>query len=147
MKKTLYDAVVEQEVLDRIKNLTPETQGQWGKMNVAQMMAHCSMPFEVSLGEKELKAPFLMKLMRGFFKPLIFGEKPFKKNSPTLSQFKITDNRIFNNEKERLVKTVKQFAASKGDLPKHPFWGNLTKEESGWGMYKHLDYHLNQFGV
>lgn len=30
------------EIIVRIKQLSPESQPRWGKMNVAQMLAHCS---------------------------------------------------------------------------------------------------------
>lgn len=29
----------------------------------------------------------------------------------------------------------------------HPFFGKLTSEQWGKGIYKHLDHHLKQFGV
>ncbi|MEI9911278.1 MAG: DUF1569 domain-containing protein [Bacteroidota bacterium] len=29
----------------------------------------------------------------------------------------------------------------------HPFFGKLTKEEWSKGTWKHLDHHLQQFGV
>lgn len=28
--------------INRIQKLTPESQSQWGKMSVAQMLAHCN---------------------------------------------------------------------------------------------------------
>lgn len=45
--KDLFDPAVKQEILDRINKLTPQSQRQWGKMDVAQMLAHCQMPLGV----------------------------------------------------------------------------------------------------
>ncbi len=36
---------------------------------------------------------------------------------------------------------------AQGDWPKHPLFGPLSGEEWGALSWKHLDYHLRQFGV
>jgi len=40
--KNLYHQETYEDCLDRINKLTSDTQPQWGKMNTAQMMAHCA---------------------------------------------------------------------------------------------------------
>ena len=40
--KNIFEQAVTDEVIARIDNLTSKTQPVWGKMNVAQMLAHCS---------------------------------------------------------------------------------------------------------
>ena len=35
----------------------------------------------------------------------------------------------------------------KSESAEHPLFGKMTIDEKGWGMYKHLDPHLTQFGV
>ena len=42
--KNMFDPSVKQEVIDRINKLTAQTQRQWGKMDVAQMLAHVQQP-------------------------------------------------------------------------------------------------------
>ena len=37
--KNLFDATAKQEIIDRINKLTPQSERQWGKMDVAQMLA------------------------------------------------------------------------------------------------------------
>lgn len=44
--KNLYQAATVEEVKQRIERLKPDSQRQWGKMNVAQAVAHCSGPME-----------------------------------------------------------------------------------------------------
>jgi hypothetical protein len=52
-----------------------------GKMDVAQMLAHCNVSYEMALEENYPKAKGIKKLMlRWFVKPIIVGEKPYKKN-------------------------------------------------------------------
>ena len=38
--KNLFTSTVNQKMVDRINKLTPDTKPLWGKMTVAQMLAH-----------------------------------------------------------------------------------------------------------
>ena len=38
---------VSQQLVDRVNQLSPDAQAQWGKMSVAQMLKHCNVPFEM----------------------------------------------------------------------------------------------------
>ena len=79
-----------------------------------------------------------------------YNEKPWGKNVPTLPGLTIKDERIFETEKQQLIALVHKFHQSdsdKMDSFPHPFFGTLTKDQWGKGMYKHLDHHLQQFGV
>ena len=150
-KKYLYSSEVYQETLDRINKLTEETQPVWGKMSVGQMLRHCAETQEVMNGTKDLKnTPFIAKLFKGMIRKAVVGEKPFKKNLQTHPQYVQTTERDFEREKERLL-SVLQFFVEQSETEaihaEHPFFGKMTKEEKGWGMYKHLDHHLSQFGV
>jgi len=40
--KNLFELGAVQEVMTRIEQLKPSSQRRWGKMDVTQMMAHCS---------------------------------------------------------------------------------------------------------
>lgn len=44
--KNIFEQAVTDEVIARIDNLTSKTQPVWGKMNVAQMLAHCSVTYD-----------------------------------------------------------------------------------------------------
>ena len=76
--KNLFDPAVKQELLDRINTLTPQTERKWGKMDVAQMLAHLQAPMGVALGTHSLKANWLMKLIMPLFKKAVYDEKPWK---------------------------------------------------------------------
>ena len=47
--KNLFDPLVKQEIIERINKLTPQSQHLWGKMEVAQMLAHLQVPIGVGL--------------------------------------------------------------------------------------------------
>ena len=145
--KNLFDPEVKQAIVSRINNLTPSSQNKWGKMNVAQMLAHCQMPLGVATGKHTLKGGFFLKLIGPLFKSKLFDEKPFKQGLPTDRSFIITDSRDFEKERQGLIEMIQSFSENTMSDAPHPFFGRLTKEQWSKGTWKHLDHHLQQFGV
>jgi hypothetical protein len=147
----IFTNEVSQGFLDRINKLTANTQPLWGKMNVAQMLAHCCVTYEM-IYENKHKAPgglgkLLLKL---FVKPIVVTTKPYTKNSRTAPAFLIVDERIFELEKKRLMQFITQtqqngeaFFDGKESLS----FGKLNINEWNNMFYKHLNHHLSQFGV
>jgi len=149
--KNLFDEKETQETIDRINNLTPETQPEWGKMNVKQMLAHCNVAYELVYTDKHPKPKGFEKFMiKLFAKNAVVGPKPYKKNGRTAPVFMITDERDFDREKtiltNNLKKTQKLGADHFDGLESHAF-GPLNKTEWNNLFSKHLDHHLTQFGV
>ncbi len=52
--KTVSDKTIRDELIGRIRQLTPKATAQWGKMNVDQMVKHCSLWEELMLGKKRI---------------------------------------------------------------------------------------------
>ncbi|GBF19639.1 hypothetical protein C21_01808 [Arenibacter sp. NBRC 103722] len=149
--KNIFDKKVVDEVVGRINKLTPKSAGLWGKMNVAQMMAHCNVSYEMVYTDKHPKPNGAMKLMlKLFVKQPVVNEKPYKKNSRTAPAFLIVDERDFEKEKQRLIdyliKTQELGEDHFHNKESHSF-GPLTKTEWNNLSYKHLNHHLEQFGV
>jgi len=139
-----------QEIVSRIEKLTPVTQPLWGKMSVSQMLAHCQAPLEVALGEKKSKRSIIGFMFGRLAKKKLVGKKPFGRNLPTDRSFLITEVRNFEEEKRKLIAVIERFhAVGPRGLSKdpHPFFGKMTPEEWTMLSYKHLDHHLQQFGV
>jgi len=141
-----------QDIISRINTLDENTQANWGKMNVEQMLKHCQLPLNVAT-EKDtmkVKAGFLKRfIFKSFIKPHMYNDKPWKPNLKTLKEFVITDAQVFATEKEKLTTLVNEFANKKDNTnwPTHPLFGDFTTEQRGKMQYKHLDHHLKQFGV
>ena len=61
--ESLFDKDVYNEVVQRLNNLTSKSQRKWGKMDVAQMMAHSTEAFKGlsftlwGLGKKSFPIP------------------------------------------------------------------------------------------
>lgn len=145
--KNLFDPTVKAEIISRINRLTPATQRKWGKMDVAQMLAHTQKPLGVAIGAHELKGNILLQLFGRFFKDQLYNEKPYRQNLPTDKSFKIADQRDFTREKQTLIEMINNFSEDTLSGAPHPFFGKLTKEQWSKGSWKHLDHHLRQFGV
>ncbi len=148
--KSLFQPDAVNEVTSRIDKLQPTTQHQWGKMDVAQMMAHCSATLDVASGRLLLPRMFIGRILGPFVRPLFTNDKPFSKNGPTDKKFVIADQRDFAQEQEQLKVRIRRFhEGGEAQCTRHPhsFFGPLTPHEWATGMYKHLDHHLRQFGV
>lgn len=148
--KNLFNNNTYEEIINRLNALTPQSERQWGKMNVAQMLAHCKEAFKVPLSEKKMPRMLLGILIGWAFKKKLYNDEPWKRNLPTAPNFIIKDERDFGKEKEELIALINQFhqgGPEKAGLHPHPMFGSFTSEQWGQAMYKHMDHHLLQFGV
>lgn len=148
--KNLFQPEAVDEVTSRIDSLQPASQRLWGKMDVAQMMAHCSGALDMATGRLNPPRMFIGRLIGPFVKPIYSNDKPFSQNNPTDPQLVVSDQRDFLREREQLKVKVRQFqqgGEAQCTRHPHPFFGALTPQEWGIGMYKHLDHHLRQFGA
>ena len=150
--KNIFSKEVSQEMIDRINQLTPATQPVWGKMSVAQMLAHCCVSYELVYEEgKHPKPNGLMKfILKALVKKSVVNEVPYKHSLRTAPAFIITDEKNFEAEKIRLINFISQtqeLGENYFDGKESHSFGVLTKAEWNNMFYKHLDHHLRQFGV
>jgi hypothetical protein len=149
--KNIFSPEVTQEITGRINKLTPQSQRQWGKMSVAQMLAHCSVTYEMVYENVHPKpAGFKKFILTAFVKNLVVSEKPYKQNNPTAPAFLIKDEKDFQKEQERLVGYVnktQQLGAGHFEQKESHSFGKLSSGQWNNMFYKHLDHHLTQFGV
>ena len=149
--KNIFDTQEVDVLINRIERLNPEKQPIWGKMNVAQMLAHVNVSYEMVYEDVHKKPPFWMRLiLRTFVKPMIINTKPMKKNGPTSPAFVRAGQEDFELQKNRLIAYLLQtqqagpaYFEGKESLS----FGSLKAEEWNILFYKHLNHHLTQFGV
>jgi len=147
-RKSLATPEVHSECIARIETLASDSPPLWGKMSSAQMMAHCAEILEVATGKKMTGSPWFIKLLRPFVRRMVVGPKPYPRSTRTHPQYLQVKEKDFAMERARLLKSMDGFAemcAGKA-VVRHPFFGELTVDEAGWAMFKHLDHHLRQFG-
>lgn len=148
--ENLFNATDRASIDRRLSALQASSVRQWGKMNPAQMLAHCANAMEMACGDRQKRQAFLGKLVTPFIRATILGPNEMGRNAPTDPDLKIVDDRDFAAERARMITLVDRFckggpAAAAPQI--HSFFGRLSRDEWGRLMYKHLDHHLRQFGA
>jgi hypothetical protein len=150
--KNIFNTAVVAETINRIDKLSPESKPTWGEMSVNRMFAHCNVAYEmVYESDKHPRPnPVMRFILKSFVKKMVVSEKPYKKSAMTSPAFIIKDEREFVKEKTRLIDYItktQQLGEAHFDNKESHSFGILTKKEWNNMLYKHLDHHLNQFGV
>jgi hypothetical protein len=147
---SIYDKASNEAIIARINKLTSESKAVWGKMSAGQMLKHCTIASNVAFGKMDVKVNFLMKLLGKMLKKKVFYGGDMKKNSPTAKEFIVTDSVDFEKAKSEFIGNFRRFAEegkSSIIVMDHPFWGKMTYEDWDALMWKHINHHLEQFGV
>jgi hypothetical protein len=150
---SLFDETKREEIISRINKLTPDAKALWGKMNVNQMICHCTDGLRGSLGELgELKDQSNF-LTRSLLKFLVLYVMPIPKSVPTSKRVdqmrdgtKPTD---FESDRQTLLAFIEKVSAKPDDFAWSPHFkfGAMNRREWGILSGKHIDHHLKQFGV
>jgi hypothetical protein len=145
--KTIFEKTTRDELIARINTLNENSTAQWGKMDIYQVLKHCTLYEEMLLGKKKFKRMFLGRLFGKIaLKELIGDESPIKQNLPTIPEIKVNINSgNVADEKQHWITLINEHAQSSNSEFVHAFCGKVTKEQSGYLAYKHTDHHLRQF--
>ena len=148
--QTIFEPALEQATLARLDRLTPDAKAQFGKFNPHRMMCHLIDASLIGLGEKQVKpgTGFLtLKPVRRF----VLFVMPWPKGKvQTHPAFLETQPAEFEADRARLRALLQRIAAKgrKGEeFQAHPAFGNLSTEEWGGLVFRHVGHHFAQFGV
>ena len=149
--KTVLDATGYEAIKKRIESLQPSAERQWGKMDIAQMLTHCSIQFEQAIGKMPFKdeGNFLSKTLIRWFVLRSVKKGSFGKNLPTPKSFVVVDEHQFAIEKKRLLDNLAELhiKGQSGHLMPHPAFGTWSNAQWGQLVHLHLDHHLRQFSA
>ncbi len=143
--KTIFDKTTRGEIINRIHSLNEKSTAQWGKMTVSQMMKHCAQWDEMALGKRKYKQSFIGRLFGKMALKNMMKDEPIKKNLPTVPSFKIKVHPDFAEEKNKWIGLLDEYEHFSSEGFIHPFFGAMTKEKTGYLVYKHINHHLRQF--
>lgn len=148
---SIYSPETSAQLHARIDRLTPDSPALWGKMNAAQMLSHCCVPYQQILGENKDAPGFVMKIvMRLFFKKTMTNQVDYKPNLPTAPVFiRNSEHDLMKEQialKNYIVKIQELGPEKLAAIPSLSL-GNINAEEWNNMLYKHIDHHLRQFGV
>jgi hypothetical protein len=147
--RTIFDPATRNELISRINNLTKQSTAQWGKMDVYQMLLHCSLWEEFNLGKKKYKQAFIGRIFgKMALKKMLKDDSPAGRGLPTVSDFKTTGvSGDVEAQKNKWIALINEHNDIHDYEIVHPFFGKMTKEQVGFMAYKHTDHHLRQFNV
>src|ERR1700722_6670751 len=131
--KNLFETTEVQEVKERVALLRQDSKRLWGTMNAPQAVAHCSAGLELALGDRTPPRVFMGRLFGWIVKPLALkDDEPMRRNSPTIEDLVVKDERDLGAERARLFELIDRFvAAGSTGCTQHPhsFFGRLTPDQ------------------
>ena len=149
--KTIFNKETRDKLIERISRLNESSAAEFGKMNIYQMLKHCTLYEEWILGKNnpEYKQSLIGRIFgKMALKDMIKDESPLKRNVPTLSSLKVKETAgDVEAEKNKWISLIKEYEYFSNPDFIHSFFGKMTKEQIGYLDYKHTDHHLRQFNV
>lgn len=149
--KTIFDTATRDKLIQRVNSLNENNKSIWGKMNVYQMIKHCSLWDEWILGRNNpiYKQEFVGKVFgKMALRRMTKNDNPLDKNVPTSNWLKIKDtNGDLVAERNKWISLINEYAIYSNPKFIHDFFGKMTIEEIGILAYKHTDHHLRQFNA
>jgi hypothetical protein len=147
--KSIFEPAVQYELVERIGRLKPDSRPSFGKMNVNQMVVHCTGGIQMLIGEMPVApkpGPFRIPLLRY----LIIHVLPWPHGAPTAPELiPPVDPGDFTTNVKNLEAAVARVGAKdpNGPFSPHPAFGQIRGKNIGVLMARHLDHHLRQFGA
>ena len=149
--KNIFEIQTINEFKSRINQLDNNAQAQWGKMNLYQMLKHCSDNESMLVRERNFSRVFMGRIFgKMALKSNIGNDKPLAKNSPTHPDLKIKGDGDVEQQKQIWIAELEKYPKMKSSDYNdfiHPFFGKMNSEQVSRFAYKHVDHHLRQFGV
>ncbi|KOY85829.1 hypothetical protein AD998_06410 [bacterium 336/3] len=148
IKGDFYKESDYKKLIERLDNITPNSQRKWGTMTVSQMLHHLNLAIGSGLGYYTLpdNSSFMS---RGFNQFLILNVlKKFPTNTKTAKPLKVTENFDFETEKQKLKEILEKAYATKSDNDwgRHTYFGEMTRKAWGKLIMIHCNHHFQQFG-
>ena len=142
------------KLIKSINNLREDAKPRWGVMSSSQMLWHCNKFIVFYLNEKRFKPNVLTYVFGSlhlFYLRYIlrWNYEIYPKNSRTLKFFdaKRSDNLIFEQEKKKLIESLKKVNDYEHKYLVNTFHGKVDNWTFKEVVRGHTAFHLDQFGV
>ena len=134
------------EVVAEVERLVGGEVRTTGNHSFAQILKHLALAHDTSTGRITApKPPLLMRLMMPLLKRLVINEKPLKpgvKLPQKSEDFFWPNGPVDVEEALAHLKDSVEYYKTHGPLPKHPFFGHLTRAENERLNCRHGALHL-----
>jgi hypothetical protein len=148
MRKTFFNATDRQEVVERLRRLTPDSPRRWGRMTAPRMVAHLRDQMSHCLGDRPC-TPVRSILRWAPLRHLSIYWMPWPKGLITgPPDAFLTPPSSWEPDLEELLVMVERFGTRDPERtwPDHAMFGRMRGVDWGYFCYKHFDHHLRQFG-
>ena len=142
------------KLIKSINNLSEDAKPRWGVMSSSQMLWHCNKFIVFYLNEKRFKPNVLTYVFGSlhlfYLKYILrWNYEIYPKNSRTLKFFdaKRSDNLIFEEEKKKLIESLKKVNDYEHKYLVNTFHGKVDNWTFKEVVRGHTAFHLDQFGV
>src|SRR5436190_10269380 len=125
--KTLFETRAPETLVSRIDTLTAQSQPLWGKMNVSQMMVHCTIPLKMGLGEMVLEPTYTATRRFPLKHLIIYAVLPIPKGAPTHPGLRDPVTTEWVKDRDDFKATLLRFAKTDpaATLPSHASFGDM----------------------
>ena len=145
---------LKQRFVPLLRQLPSDTQPQWGKMTLQQMVEHFSDSVRIASGKTPhadiITPPEQLQRLRDF----VMSEKPFRENTPNalMSELpapvkNVSLEEALNELQDELRFFFTVFEKNNLQVTRNPFFGDLNFEQNVQLLHKHALHHLRQFGT
>lgn len=152
--KTLANESDKQQLLNRVRLLTPDSQRRWGKMTPHQMVCHLNDSFKSVTGDREVSIrqtnPAVRAMLRWF---ALYVPLKWPHGLPTMPENDQerggTPPEEFKRDVDELAAIMNRLTSSQRDFQwrRHPLFDQMSERDWMRWAYLHVDHHLRQFGV
>jgi hypothetical protein len=129
--------------------LKADSRPGFGKMNVNQMVVHCTGAIDMFIGRLQV-TPRPGPLRNPVLRYLVIHVLPWPKGVPTAAELiPPPDAGEFHANLAKLKVAIETFGARnpQGPFDPHPAFGAIKGHNIGALVARHLDHHFRQFGV
>lgn len=145
--KTLFNSRDVAALKERLNRLTMDTTPKWGSLSVSQMVCHLHDQLNYALTNRDA-----VKLLDGpsmFMRHLIRLYLPWPRGARTFKEMLVTETESLERDIEKVSRKMDEFcrATDQEEWAFHPFFGQLNGKAWAKLGWRHMDFHLKQFGV
>ena len=147
MPNLLHDPHVYASIRKRVQSLRVDSQRQWGKMSVDQVLWHLNVSMREAIGDytPQLKSPPVPKAILRW----AIINIPWGRGAPTRPDMYPVSTHDFNAQKAECLSLIDRIVARPliDEWPNSASMGRMRGKHWSQLTAKHLDHHLRQFGA
>lgn len=146
--RSMFDHTCREQMLARLRRLTPDSPRRWGRMTAPQMIAHLTDQMHHALGDSPVAArPGILRWRAVKYASIYILPWPKGRIKGPREAF-VSEPTTWSADIAALEELIQRFVAHDqgGSWPEHALMGQMNGRDWGVFVHKHFDHHLRQFG-